>query len=477
MKIDFDKIKDLHIICIGDIMLDEFVYGSVDRISPEAPIQVLKVNKNNQMLGGVGNVAANLLELGAKVTLFTQIGHDVNGDKLTRLLDLYPTLEAFVFVDKDVCTITKTRFLSKKQHILRVDQEDNRGLNKEIEQQVIENLKEVATAANVLVISDYNKGFVSPEIKKVLGELQILKILDSKGDLTPYEGKVDILTPNIKELEQYSGLKIIDTESLQNAVSEFEKKYKIRNVLVTASEKGMFFFEKINGDWTVHSEQSYNNNPVDVSGAGDTVMAALAIAMGLVGYEDVQQVLEFASRCAGIAISKSGTSTVSEKEIKRAYNLVPENYRSHTEILPKVHFQQMMGKNIGFINGCFDMFHSGHAKLLQKAKERCDYLVVAVNGDESIKKLKGEGRPIINEQDRCDVLKSNKHVDAVVIFDEDDPRGILKLIRPNVVFKGIDYQGKEMIEQDVLNQLGCQVEFLDTIATPTSKTIEKIKNQ
>ena len=504
VKIDFDKIKDLHIICLGDIMLDEFIYGSVDRISPEAPIQVLKVNKNNQMLGGVGKVAANLLDLGAKVTLFSQVGHDFNGDRIAKLLDNYPTLEAYVYVDKRNCTVTKTRFLSGKQHILRVDQEENKGLNKEIETEMLENLKEVASVADVLIISDYNKGFVSPAIKQALSELPILKILDSKGDLTPYRGKVDILTPNIKELELYSGMKITDSESIKEAITKLNLKYNINNVLLTASEKGMYFFSKIGETpnpandfmgramdgskfpgvpeypgvpiWDIHAERSYNNNPVDVSGAGDTVIAALAIGLGLVGFDHVQQAIEFASRAAGLAISKSGTSTVTEIEMKRNYNLLSINYRDQAEILYRVNAQHSMNRTIGFINGCFDLFHSGHATLLKKAKDQCDYLIVAVNSDATIKKLKGESRPIINEQDRCDVLKSNRHVDDVIIFDEDDPREILKLIRPHLIFKGIDYQGKPLIEQEVLDAIGCKLVLLTTTDESTTKIVNKLSN-
>lgn len=510
MKIDFDKIKDLHIVCIGDIMLDEFIYGNVNRISPEAPIQILRVTKNNQMLGGVGNVAANLLELGAKVTIFSQIGKDINGDRIARLLDLYPNLEAYVYVDDSVCTTTKTRLLSGKQHMLRVDQEENKGLNKEIEEQVIQDLKEVCSVANVLIVSDYNKGFVSPAIKKTLVELPLLKILDSKGDLTPYKGMVDVITPNIKELEDYSGMRVIDFKTMSKAIDIFNSKYKINNVLVTASEKGMFFFEKIGMTqnpfenfvvhdseknkadheliqkasknwkatplWNWYAEKSYNNNPVDVSGAGDTVMAALAIGMGLTGFEDLQNTLQFASRAAGIAISKSGTSTVTQNEMKKEYNLIQTNYRDLVPVLNRVAEQHNMGRIVGFINGTFDMFHKGHLELLRKAKEHCDYLVVALNSDDSVKRYKGPTRPVIGENDRCDIISSNKYVDDVVIFDEDDPRETLLKIKPNVMFKGMDYKDKPLIEQEVMDLIGCKLVLLVTDEITTTKIVNKLNN-
>ena len=484
MKIDFDKIKDLHIICIGDIMLDEFIYGGVDRISPEAPIQVLKINKNNEMLGGVGNVVANLLELGAKVTLFSQVGKDLNGNRIAKLLDQYPTLEAYLYVDKDYTTVTKTRFLTGKHHLLRVDQEEIKELKPEIEKQVIETLKEVASGANVLIISDYNKGFISNNIRESFGELQILKIMDSKSVLDHHNhGKIDVITPNIKELEKYAECKITDLESAKKAIDSFNLVYEINNILLTAGSNGMHFFSKIGAEaentpiWEIYSEQAYNNNPVDVSGAGDTVIAALAIGMGLNGYEHIQDTIKFASHCAAIAVSKSGTSTVSLQEIKNVYNLIPTDYRNYANAIAKIRMQQSMNKTIGFINGAFDMFHSGHVALLKKAKEKCDYLIVAVNSDESIKRLKGESRPIINEQDRCDVLRSNKHIDDVVIFDDDEPTNIIRLINPHVVFKGADYKDKELIEQPVLDEIKCAVEYLDTIVTHTSETINRIKNQ
>lgn len=500
MIVDFEKINDLHIVCIGDIMLDEFVYGSVDRISPEAPVPVLKSKDKLEMLGGVGNVVTNLHHLGAKVTLFSAVGQDINGRKILSMLEKYGSLEPNILVDTTTPTITKTRFLSGKQHLMRFDTEYKTEITPEAEARIIQHIQEVCVNADVIIVSDYNKGFMTHAIRTAIAQLETkaYKIVDSKAPVKDYIG-FDLITPNIKELENFTFESIKDKKGISQAIDIFYKMFAFKNILVTASEKGMFLYEKIgskknqmlakdiNGNpfpefadfyktpiWRVHNEPTYNNNPVDVSGAGDTVVAAMAIAKGL-GLEH-QYALQFATHCAAISISKSGTSYVTVDELKYRYNQLQYNYRDIDATKARVKEQKSNNRTIGLVNGCFDLFHKGHLELLRKAKEQCNYLIVGVNGDATIKKLKGEDRPIQDEQTRCDILSSLRFVDEVVIFDEEDPRALILRIVPDLVFKGADYKDKAMIEQTVLDKLECGVIFIDLLPnTSTTATIDKIK--
>lgn len=487
MKIDFEKIKDLKIVCIGDIMLDAFVYGSVTRISPEAPVPVMKTSHTDYMLGGVGNVAVNLLNLGANVTLFAMIGEDDAGKRVAEMLEQYPNLEAYVYVDKTINTTTKTRFVSGHQHLVRIDQEDLTVLTPEIELLAEQALQDVCGNADVIIISDYNKGFVSNRIKQIIGKLQThaFKIVDTKGDLHSFTN-IDMVTPNIKELEKYSQSKISGPQDVSKALDLFYKNYAIANVLVTASEHGMILYEQLGLKpqaygtapsqpiWRVHAEPAYNNNPIDVSGAGDTVVAAVAIGVAL--KVDYQYVLEFASHCAAVVIGKKGTSFVSQEEIKHRYNLIVPNFRDQENLVAKIKQQKKLGRTIGLVNGCFDIIHAGHLELLKQARDVCNYLVVAINADTTVTQLKGPTRPINDEQSRGEMLLSLKYVDEVVIFDETNPTEIIKKIVPDFVFKGKEYEGRQLSEQQALDDLDVSVIFFDTKPTTTTAIIEKIRN-
>lgn len=491
MKIDFNKIKELKVVCVGDLMLDEFISGTVSRVSPEAPVPVIKHGEIRRMLGGVGNVVANLLDLGAKVTLFSTVGEDSEGRTVLGLLQKYDALEAYISVDKETPTTTKTRFVAGKQHLIRYDKEARVSFTPEAEAAIIQSIKEACVDADVLIASDYNKGYLTSAIKESLAEIQgPFKIVDSKGSIAEYAKGFDLITPNIKELEEFTVSKVAD--GMDNVVTLFNLMYSFPNILVTASERGMTLYSKegtrkskktakdgsiyymTEPVWKKCYEPAYNKNPVDVSGAGDTVVASFAIgkALGL----SFQDVLEFASHCAAISVNKAGTSTVSVEELEKRYNQDYVDFRDLMPVLSRLDYQRGNGRQIGFVNGCFDMLHLGHLTLLKKARENCQYLVVAVNSDYAVKQLKGETRPINDEHSRCELLSSLKFVDEVVIFDELDPREILSKLKPSVVFKGEEYSTKTIIEQETIDSISARVEFLKTNDISTTKIINKIKD-
>jgi len=474
MKIPFETIKDLKIVVVGDSMLDVFSYGTVERMSPEAPVPILKHNKEHFMLGGALNVVANLHSLGAKVTIFSILGDDTNGRKILSLLEKMDDLEAYITIDKNAITTTKTRFLSGNQHLLRHDSEEKTILNSDTELQIIKNLIESCNDADVIIASDYAKGFMTPKIRLALAQLKCkaYKIVDTKGNVSDYANGFDLITPNVKELSNLSKTMITSPTNFNKAIENFTKEYNFPNILITASEHGMQLYQKLSKSYRVISEIAYNTNPVDVSGAGDTVVASLAIAIGL--KVNLQDALEFASRCAGISIGKSGTSTVTLDEILSCYNKTINYKEIDTKKLIE---QKELGRTIGFVNGCFDTLHAGHLSLLKQAKEKCQFLIVAINSDKTIKDLKGTNRPINDEHTRAELLASLKYVDMVVIFDEKDPRKLIQKLLPDIAFKGREYENKKIIEQKLLDSIECPIVYFDTCDVSTTKIIEKMRKE
>lgn len=478
MTISFEEIKNLKILVIGDVMLDQFVYGSVNRISPEAPVPVLKISHTTEMLGGAGNVVNNLLSLGANVTFLGLIGDDGNGKQIQSLLQVKEKLESYLYVDDEYRTVTKTRFVGGIQHMVRVDQELDFTMSADLEKQIIAKLYELMLLVDVIIISDYNKGFITSNIKVALGKIKTpaKKVLDAKGSLKEYAGQIDYITPNIKEAEQYSGINITSPETMSFAASAICRKYNLNKILITASEKGMYLFEAITEHpvtgvplWSIQHQKTLNTTPVDISGAGDTVISALAIAIGL--KVDHAIAMEFASQCAAISISKSGTSIVTLDEIMAKYQPSPtidfRNIENVVETIDKIRSV----KTIGFVNGVFDLLHGGHIALLENARRHCDFLIVGINSDTSVKQIKGDSRPIIKEHDRATMLSAIRYVDAVIIFDEVTPEEILKQIRPDVVVKSSQYKDGNLPELTTLTEISCNLIYVDPDPSQSTTTI------
>ena len=483
MTIDFSKFNNLKILVIGDVMLDQFIYGSVSRISPEAPVPVLKVKHNNEMLGGAGNVVNNLLALNTNVVFLSLIGEDASGKKIQSMLESKEKLESYLYVDDDFQTVTKTRFVGGTQHLVRIDQEKDFIMSSDLEDQIISKFLELAPLVDVIIISDYNKGLITTNLKKAIAATKTpaKKILDTKGSLKEYSGRIDYITPNIKETEHYSGISINSPETMSAAASHIAKTYSLNKILITASEDGMYLYDAITDHpltgfpiWKIQHQRALNNSPVDISGAGDTVIAALSIAIGL-EYSDAVA-MEFASQCAAISVGKSGTSIVTIDEIKEKYVVnINHEYTDIIKLNGKLESIRDI-KIIGFVNGCFDVLHVGHLSMLEQAREKCDFLVVGLNSDVSVAQLKGDERPIISELDRAKMLSSLKCVDAVIIFNELEPSNTIQQIRPNMVIKSKQYENVEIPEKKIIDDIDCELHFVDSKSNQsTTQIIESIK--
>lgn len=434
-------------------MLDRYLYGSVERISPEAPIPVVKFQSERSVLGGAGNVVANLCGLGADVKCFAQLGGDPAAREVLKLVDAVNgssrgSVELFPF-HKETTTV-KTRVIGNgRQQMMRLDHEDILPLDPELENELLSRLAEFAARRlNAVVLSDYGKGMCSFSLCRKVIELcrahRIPVFVDPKGrDWQRYAG-AELVTPNVKELSDAAGLPISndDDEALVTQAQNIRSSFGLNNLLVTRSEKGSTFVS----ERECFDEPSQAVDVYDVSGAGDTVIAAVAFfrACGV----DWRNCCRLSNAAAKVVIGKAGTYPISYRELKE---LCLSQAKAHplsgghkvldaAAAVRRVKAWKEQGEKVVFTNGCFDVFHAGHVDSLTRARALGDRLIVGLNSDRSVKKLKGEARPINGELDRAAVLAALECVDVVVIFDEDTPERLLSLIRPDVLAKGGDYR-------------------------------------
>ena len=470
------KISSFNTVVVGDFMLDRYIYGKADRISPEAPVPVIKFSHEKIVAGGAGNVVANLKALGMRVTGVGRIGDDLYGEKLMDALQLDNTSLFF----RRGSTILKTRILGDRgQQMLRLDTEEIMTPYQEEELSVITYLKEATAAgSSCIIISDYGKGFCSDSLCRRIIEFgcenNIPVFVDpKKQDWTAYSGAFAV-TPNMKELEKTAGCEVENSDaSVSTHGSEIRDKYKIQNLIVTRSQKGSTL---ITDSAPVHI-RSGAVDVYDVSGAGDTVIAyTAAFYTAGIGLEDS---IRTATTAAQVAIGKVGTYPVSASDMLAA--LTAKNHNN--KILSAEDAQKLCsdlknkGKRVIFTNGCFDILHSGHIDSLTKARELGDFLIVGLNSDDSIRRLKGETRPVNKLPERAKLLAAMGVVDAVVAFEEDTPYNLLSLLRPDVIVKGGDYKpedvaGREFADEVVIIPL---TEGFST--TNIIKSMEKISDK
>jgi len=474
-----DAIVDAPVLVVGDLMLDRFVHGTVDRISPEAPVPVLNVTSEADMLGGAGNVARNLSALGAATHFVAVVGNDRAGKTVTALAGGLDDVRADLIVDRNRETTIKTRYFADRQQVLRADRETGHPVVGDVEAELVKRVARGLKAVRMVVLSDYGKGTLTPqaigEIIRAAHEVGRPVLVDPKGgDYGRYRG-ARLITPNRKELAEATRLPTGDEDEIVGAARRLAKGCGIEAVLATRGPDGMTL---IDGRKKLKHLPAQAREVFDVSGAGDTVIAVMAAA--LAAEAPLIEAARLANVAAGIVVGKAGTAVADRDEIAAAL-LRQELMTGERKVVSLNEAQQRVaawrtqGLKVGFTNGCFDLLHPGHVSLLAQAGGACDRLVVGLNADASVARLKGKGRPVQPEAARGAVLGSLATVDLVTIFAQDTPERLIETLRPDVLIKGADYTIDEVVGAQIVTGYGGKV-LLAKLKPghSTSETIKKI---
>jgi len=450
------------ILVVGDLMLDEYLWGNTERISPEAPVQVVDVRREDFRLGGAGNVVNNLLRLGCRVEVASVAGDDADGRRLVqRLVDLGLTGNG-VYLSPERTTTRKTRVLSSNQQMLRIDRENRQPLSSSEEQSLLDRLEKLlAKNYDAILVSDYLKGVLTNEVLSFLitraHELRIPVVVDPKGrDFVRYRGAT-LLTPNRKEIQIAAGRDLRTPGDLDDIGRTLCRELDLKALVVTRSEEGMSVYCRDGDEYHLPTEA--------LSGAGDTVLAV--IGAGLAAGLEIQDAARLSNLAAGVVVGKVGTSTVSCEEIIDA--IAHQHQDTDYKIKDRAFLRDIIaekkkaGQTIVFTNGCFDLLHVGHVKYLQKARQLGDLLVLGLNSDDSIRRLKGPKRPLISEEERSHILAALHCIDYVVLFPEDTPLELIREIEPHILVKGGDYDPADVVGRQVVESYGGRVEIISFV--------------
>jgi len=455
------SLKDAKVLCIGDLMLDRFVHGAVERISPEAPIPVFRVTRETEMLGGVGNVVRNIDAMGGSPLLVSLVGQDDTAKSVKAQLTAVSRLSANLIEDDKRPTTIKTRYLAAGQQMMRADRETTTAMSSGLRAQLIDAVEKALPDADVVVLSDYGKGVlgngVAAQLIEIAKKAKKPVLVDPKGlDYSIY-GDATLITPNRKELHEATSLPTSDDGEVITAAKKLITDHGIEAVMATRSQDGMTL---VKDDGEVRHFPAEAREVFDVSGAGDTVVATLATALAAGG--SLEQAAQLANVAAGIVVGKVGTAVVYEADLTAGlrHSEISDAETKTVELvslLEDVERWRKSGLKVGFTNGCFDLLHPGHVSLLKQAKASCDRLVVGLNSDSSVKRLKGEERPVQSEASRATVLSSLSAVDRVVLFGQDTPLELIEAIKPDVLVKGADYTVETVVGADVVQAHGGKV--------------------
>ena len=456
------------LLVIGDVMLDHFVYGRAERVSPEAPALVLQIESDRWVLGGAANAAANIATLGAKAIMIGRVGADEEAAMIARLAaDFGGRLTTALVADPHAPTTVKTRYLAGDRHLLRADREQI-GLSNSTQAAIIEAIRASIDVVEAVVISDYAKGVVSDAVLEAVFEAAANRnkpvVVDPKRrDLAAYRGAT-VLTPNRRELAFATGEDCDTDAGAERAAADVMARTGAM-ILLTRSEAGVSLHRPGLETWR---DKARARRVRDVSGAGDTVTATLAL--GLAAGLDLTESAHLANVAAGVAVGKSGTSLVTPDELSAAL-AAPDPDREpgaskHMSLEAVVKLRERWreeGVQVGFTNGCFDLLHPGHIQILTVAAEHCDKLIVALNSDASVRRLKGPSRPVQSEDARAAVMAALEPVDVVLIFDEDTPLTLIQAIEPDVLVKGSDYREDQVVGADIVKSYGGKVILADLV--------------
>ncbi|WP_134682447.1 D-glycero-beta-D-manno-heptose-7-phosphate kinase [Paracoccus ravus] len=467
---DFDH----RVVVVGDVILDKFVYGSSGRLSPEAPVPVVRKARETMMAGGAGNVARNIAAMGGKPVLLGLAGCDRTGDDLVSVIGE----PARLVRSADWKTIVKLRVIAQQQQIVRVDDEAPRPATAKEAEDILSGLADSLPQASALVLSDYNKGVLTAEVcSKAIAAARAagaLCVVDPKGrDYSRYAG-ADYITPNASELAEVTGMPTGSDAEVEAAARSLLARVDIGAVIATRSEKGMMLIPR---EGAVVISQATAQEVFDVSGAGDTVIATLALA--LAAGMPVPEAMRLANLAAGVVVAKLGTATCSHAELEHATRVESGagGVLGRAAALQIIREWQAAGLRVGFANGCFDILHAGHVRMLREARSHCDRLIVALNDDASVTRLKGPARPINTLADRAAVISGLDPVDGVTSFSEDTPLELILAARPDRLFKGSDYTIDKVVGASEIREWGGETVLLDLMpGRSTTKIVARVNS-
>ena len=462
-----DRLAGARVMVIGDVMLDRFIYGAVERISPEAPVPVLRVSSEDSMPGGAGNVLRNLVAIGARVCFLAVVGDDQVGRDLISMIAREEGVEPYVLVERNRVSTRKDRFVDKSHQLLRADHETDHAILPETASRIVDLATHAMSGVDALVLSDYAKGVMTAEVTGAViaaaRQAGIPVIVDPKShSFQRYRG-ASVLTPNRQELAMAARMDTDDDDAIVAAARAVMEDSGTGCILVTRSAAGLSLVERHGA--TLHLPAEVRE-VYDVSGAGDTVVAvfAAALAQGLAP----EVAARLANLAGGVAVGKSGTAVVGADDLRhmlhgQAFESNEAKIVSLEAAVALVSAWRDASEKVGFTNGCFDLLHPGHVSLLRQARRQCDRLVVALNSDASVQGLKGPGRPVQSEISRAQILASMADVDLVVVFSEATPLALIERLRPDVLVKGSDYSLKEVVGGDLVTSYGGQVHLADLV--------------
>jgi len=478
-----EKFQGCKVAVIGDLMLDVYIQGIVERISPEAPVPVLSCSSEKMVPGGAANVAANAAALGADVALVGLAGPDDNFHLLAEALKAFKSVDiSGVLLSAEHRTTTKTRIVSHRQQIVRIDRETAPNLPAATERSLIANALQAIAQSDVVIISDYGKGVlhdcVLADVFAVAHKAGKPVILDPKRrDLSAYRGAT-VITPNRAELAAATGMPC-DSDEDVTAAARAAQQASGADILVTRSEKGMSYVP-LTGE-PVHLP-TVAREVFDVSGAGDTVVATFGVSLAAAfSFVDA---MKAANHAAGLVVAKTGTATVTAQELaaelevnSTAIDINDGSLLTLEKLVTVREYWRKQGLTVGLANGCYDLLHPGHISLIRQAADACDRLVMALNTDRSVRHLKGPERPVQNELARADVMGAIKGVSAVILFDEETPLKLIEALVPDLIVKGADYTEDQVVGADIMKATGGRVLLAKlTEGQSTTKLLSKSKN-
>ncbi len=470
-----DGFHAARVLCIGDLMLDRFVYGRVDRVSAEAPIPILHTSSQRSMLGGVGNVGRNIAALGAHAVMIAVTGDDPAAAQIAELAESEEHLTPRLIVEPGRPSTVKTRYIAEGQQLLRADEETTRCISESTARRVLSAIHAEVRRADVMILADYTKGVLSDDILaaaiSAARRAGLPVIADPKrSDFRAYSGAT-ILKPNQSELAAATRLACTSEAEVERAARKAMNDGHIEAMMVSRSERGMTLIQR---DAEPLHLPAKALEVFDVSGAGDTVVATTGVALAVGA--TFSEAAELANIAGGIVVGKLGTATVSRDELSSGLLSVDVSsceakITTAEAAADAADHWRKRGKKVGFTNGCFDLLHPGHVSLLTQARSCCDRLIVAVNSDDSVRRLKGDDRPVQGEMARAVVLASLGMVDRVVIFSEDTPLQLLELVKPDVLIKGADYSIDEVVGADLVRAHGGEVVLANLVPGHSSTEV------